>query len=249
MFPMTALQLEKYLRSPSPLLVIGGICVCAMLAFVDCVFYQLLRGEVDLPVAAIWLLAAVPPWVLAWLALGARPLFASGKADVVHVGIVVGGALCAAVLADMLMFPNEADAGFAGILQRARAELPIAIVFYLIGIMRRRFQHKRTQVTSAVPVPDRLIGCDLCRAAGNYVEVMNGERTELVRASLSEVEARLSSHGYIRVHRSAIVRKDAIARFENDRSGLIAVWTRGGLRLRVGRSYRSAVYELRGGRP
>lgn len=60
-------------------------------------------------------------------------------------------------------------------------------------------------------------------AAGNYVEVHAGARRHLVRATLSRLAQRLDPAEFLRVHRSHLVRADAIA--------AIAPWAHGDLRL------------------
>jgi two-component system LytT family response regulator len=47
-------------------------------------------------------------------------------------------------------------------------------------------------------------------AQGNYVLLASGADTHLVRATLAELEARLAPHGFLRVHRSHLVRADAV---------------------------------------
>lgn len=49
-------------------------------------------------------------------------------------------------------------------------------------------------------------------AAGNYVEIRAAGRTRVERTSLAAVERRLARHGFVRIHRSTLVRRDRIAR-------------------------------------
>ena len=60
-------------------------------------------------------------------------------------------------------------------------------------------------------------------AAGNYVEVHTSARRHLVRATLSRLAQRLDPAEFLRVHRSHLVRADAIAE--------VAPWAHGDLRL------------------
>lgn len=67
----------------------------------------------------------------------------------------------------------------------------------------------------------------LIRAAGDYTEVfLSDGTTELSRSSMRSWDDRLSPHGFIRTHRGALVRIDAIRRFERDQ-GAGSVWVRG----------------------
>jgi len=62
-------------------------------------------------------------------------------------------------------------------------------------------------------------------ASGNYVEVHTSARRHLVRATLSRLAQRLDPAEFLRVHRSHLVRADAIAE--------VAPWAHGDLKLRL----------------
>ena len=47
-------------------------------------------------------------------------------------------------------------------------------------------------------------------AAGNYVELHTPRGAVLHRATLTGVEAELAGHGFVRIHRSRLVRRDAV---------------------------------------
>ena len=91
-------------------------------------------------------------------------------------------------------------------------------------------------VTHHVPLDE----IDWVSAAGNYVEIGWGPRTLLHRATLSAVEAELGA-AFARIHRSHLVRRDAIRRIETDRSGDFTVQISGGTQLRGSRRYRDGV--------
>jgi hypothetical protein len=52
----------------------------------------------------------------------------------------------------------------------------------------------------------------LVAAAGDNFERHSGQRTVLHRASLATVEALLAPHGFVRIHRSRLVARRAVAR-------------------------------------
>lgn len=56
-------------------------------------------------------------------------------------------------------------------------------------------------------------------AAGNYIEFHTAGRTHLVRATLGSWETRLSSRGFVRVHRSRLVNRTAISAIKPTSSG------------------------------
>jgi hypothetical protein len=75
-------------------------------------------------------------------------------------------------------------------------------------------------------------------AAGNYVELHRGGPGLLHRASLSEMERRLQSAGFIRIHRSRLVRREAVAAVESKATGDFVVRLRDGRELAGSRRYR-----------
>jgi DNA-binding LytR/AlgR family response regulator len=77
-------------------------------------------------------------------------------------------------------------------------------------------------------------------AAGNYVEIESGGRTLLHRATLAAIEAELGP-GFVRVHRSRLVNRDAIRRIETNQSGDFDIVLADGARAKGSRRYRAAI--------
>lgn len=75
-------------------------------------------------------------------------------------------------------------------------------------------------------------------AAGNYVELHRGGAGLLHRASLSEMERRLQSAGFVRIHRSRLVRREAVSAVESKPTGDFVVRLRDGRELAGSRRYR-----------
>lgn len=75
-------------------------------------------------------------------------------------------------------------------------------------------------------------------AAGNYVELHRDGAGLLHRASLSEMERRLGSAGFVRIHRSRLVRRDSVAAVESKSTGDFVVRLRDGRELAGSRRYR-----------
>lgn len=86
-----------------------------------------------------------------------------------------------------------------------------------------------------VPVSDIL----WIEAAGNYVELHRTSAPLLHRAALAEMERRLRGEGFVRIHRSRLVRRDAIVAVETKPSGDFAVRLAGGQVLAGSRRFRS----------
>lgn len=79
---------------------------------------------------------------------------------------------------------------------------------------------------------------DWVSAAGNYVELCGSFGSELARRTMAEMETELDPHGFIRVHRSHLVRRDAIARTETRKSGDFDITLRSGVVISGSRRFR-----------
>ena len=82
---------------------------------------------------------------------------------------------------------------------------------------------------------------DCALAQANYVELKVGTRSFVLRETISGFHARLDPLRFLRIHRSAIVRIDAIREIEPLASGRYRVSPHGGQRLVSGRSYRDVL--------
>jgi hypothetical protein len=87
-----------------------------------------------------------------------------------------------------------------------------------------------------VPIEDIL----WVEAAGNYVELHRTAAPVLHRAPLAEMERRLADAGFVRIHRSRLVRRTAIAAVETKPSGDFAVRLVTGETLAGSRRFRAA---------
>lgn len=81
-------------------------------------------------------------------------------------------------------------------------------------------------------------------AAGNYVELHRGQTPILHRAPLAEMERQLQGAGFVRIHRSRLVRRDAISQVESKPSGDYVVRLADGRELAGSRRYRRPLLEL-----
>jgi hypothetical protein len=122
----------------------------------------------------------------------------------------------------------------------------MAIGFLILG---RVFQHRPSPPAQS---PRSLLvskGADQClvriddiqhiSAAGNYVDIRARDQNYLLRATMTEVEALLSPHEFVRIHRSHVVRVRDIERIRLARSGSGTVHLRGGAELPISRNYRA----------
>jgi two-component system LytT family response regulator len=75
-------------------------------------------------------------------------------------------------------------------------------------------------------------------AAGMYVVLHTGGKELLHRSSLTDIEAKLDSRHFIRIHRSAIVNLARVAHLEPISHGEFEVVLQSGKRVRLSRTYR-----------
>lgn len=83
------------------------------------------------------------------------------------------------------------------------------------------------------------------RADGDYVAIhLQGEEPLRARDSIAELEARLPSARFLRIHRSLIVNADCIKEIRSNKRGGYTLVTASGHRLAAGATYASAVQAL-----
>jgi two-component system LytT family response regulator len=90
----------------------------------------------------------------------------------------------------------------------------------------------------------RHVEIDWVGAEGDYVRIHTGERSWLVRATMTSVERDLPARRFLRIHRSTLVAVDRVREVRSFDTGDSAVVLRDGTQLRLGRSYREAVERL-----
>lgn len=132
----------------------------------------------------------------------------------------------------------------------------------LMRVRERRRQGLRNGDLSRLlrdlgPRPDRLLVPDgnrivplavgritWIKAEGDYARIHSGGRSYLVYRTLNDLENRLDSSAFLRVHRSAIVRVDQIAEIQPADSGRYRLTLTDGTRLIVSRSRGSSLKKL-----
>ena len=70
------------------------------------------------------------------------------------------------------------------------------------------------------------------------------KKEHLVRSTISAQEERLADEGFVRVHRSTIVKCDAVDRAVSHANGSLSLVLDGGRTVRVGRSYRAEARKM-----
>lgn len=100
--------------------------------------------------------------------------------------------------------------------------------------LTRLVVHERGR-TLIVPIAD----VQRLSAAGNYVEIHTAARRHLIRAALSRLAQRLDPAEFLRVHRSHLVRADAVVRIDARAHGDALLTLRDGAEVLLSRRYRS----------
>jgi two-component system, LytTR family, response regulator len=140
---------------------------------------------------------------------------------------------------DYLLKPFD-RARFERTLARAKAELAggqAAIAQVVRARPLERLLPRDGDRIVVVPVAE----VDWIQAAGNYVELHVGNRSYLLRSTLTALEERLSPEKFLRIHRDTIVQLDRIGHIET--GGPCRVVLRDGTARAVGRNYLARLIE------
>ena len=87
---------------------------------------------------------------------------------------------------------------------------------------------------------------DWIEAAGNYVRLHLSEDSHLFRETMNNMEARLDTRRFVRIHRSRIVNTDRIKELQPWFNGEYVVVLQNGTRLTLSRGYREKLQERLG---
>lgn len=199
-----------------------AVAAAAVIVALYCVAYTSLAGRPEtLAIGLAWAVANVCPWLIA--------IEAGKRADGwPHVIAALAAALTASIALGYLFGVSDDSLGFEAV-RRVPALLAVAAI---ITLMRSSVGHRAS--SDDLPLLPRQI--DWVRAAGNYVELRANGRTVVHRSSIGAIEHALAGHGFVRIHRSTLVRSDRIARVRPQ-----DVILRDGTHLRVGNRYRASL--------
>lgn len=212
------------LRRPialGPLLIFSA--AAAILVALYCLAYTALAGRPEtLQQSLAWALVNICPWLLT--------LEAAKRADrwIGAIGVLVAAAVASVFLGVLL---GQGDDGLQfELLRRVPA---FAATLAIVALLRSPFAQPQANQGELPLLPGQI---DWVQAAGNYVELRAAGRTTMCRLPISVAERRLADHGFVRIHRSILVRRDRI-----DRVRTQDVILRDGTSLKIGRRYRSAL--------
>ncbi len=183
-----------------------------------------------------WLASVVRPPRIAWAAAIAIDFALTVPVSALHLAwlALVRPPVYAALGAHYLF-----DWSRMQVIYEFRKDVPVMLMLIGLGIVFDQWATRRAAAAlppaappPAVPPPYRLEVRDGARvrwvapgeieyieAAGNYVELSTAAGPLLYRATLAGVEAALAGHGFVRIHRSRLVRADAITALATTPSG------------------------------
>ena len=84
---------------------------------------------------------------------------------------------------------------------------------------------------------------DWIESDGNYLRIHSGERSHVVRGTISSWTERLDKQRFIRIHRRFLVNRDRIGEVKPWFAGDCIVFLHDGTKLRLSRTYREAFQE------
>ena len=194
---------------------------------VYCLAHTTLSGGAESPLdGVIWASVYVAPFLLAFEALKrAKGLAAQA--------VILAAAIAASVGLQALAYAVSSFT-FEMVQRLPAAGLALALAWTGGLLAARRARATAAAQPAELPLAPGLI--DWVAAAGNYVELHAGGRTILHRAPLAAVETALAPYGFVRIHRSRLVSRQAVARLRS-----VDVVLHDGTSLKIGSRYRAGL--------
>lgn len=192
-------MLDALRRQLPPALLILGSLGATLLVALYCAAYTALADRPEtLGESLAWAVANVSPWLLAIEAGKRAPGWPSAAG-------ALGAAFGASLMLGYALGPSNDPLGFEAV-RRVPALLLSAGA---VALLRSRVGQRPAQSADIPLLPGQI---EWVRAAGNYIEIRAGGRTIVHRSSIASAERELARHGFVRIHRSTLVRRDRIAR-------------------------------------
>jgi DNA-binding LytR/AlgR family response regulator len=228
-----------------------------VIAAVYCLAHGLvLDDEINLPRTLAWAVVSTFPWVCAWEGLQRLGARSAQRLQPLPSAAVLVAALVVSVALEYVL----------GAIYSAHADSLAQIVYRLlpiplgIAVARRRMLRRPSAVLAGTESPTerlrdlqvervyaiptrngtfavRAADIEYVKAAGNYVELITGERTLLMRATLHDLGEQLGAVGFVRVHRSLLVNSLQVLAVRRGPRGRQLVKLSSGAELPVGRQF------------
>ena len=210
-----------------------------------CLAHGLVINDViNFPRTLAWAVASTFPWLCAWEGLKRLDMSArrSLRALLSVVLLLAALVVCAGLEYGLAQIYSADTDSLAQIVYRL---LPVPVG---IAIVRRLLQPAKRgpklQVEPVLDVPTRrgmlaVRACEIeyVKAAGNYVELITGDRTLLMRTTLRDLSDQLGAAGFVRVHRSLLVNPLHVIATRRGPRGRQLLALRSGAELPVGRQF------------
>jgi len=218
-----------------------------------CLTYSYLAQRPDgIGVGLSWALVSLVPWLFAF-EIGKRVNYDPTGSWTANWWIIAAVlAMTAAVsvgLQDWLWADGQLSLRETAIaaLKRFPPALAVSVLLFLFPMLQEKRESEVEAFARASDLPLLPQQIDWIRASGNYLEIKSGQRLILHRMTLASAERALKHHAFIRVHRSALINAQRVARHDR---GKVAdeVVLEDGTRLKVGASYRLLVEQAIGDR-
>jgi LytTr DNA-binding domain len=177
----------------------GTVAIVVLLG-VYCLAYNGLRGDaVTAADAFSWPIINIVPFFVAWELAKNRPW------------VIRMGALAIAC-ATSLYLDFLYSAEFMPAFEAVRRIPAIALAGGMFATLDRSLQRTTTSNPQSGELP--LLPSQILRvtSAGNYVLLHTDNGSVIHRSPLQSVESSLERHGFVRVHRTTLVRRDTIAK-------------------------------------
>jgi DNA-binding LytR/AlgR family response regulator len=228
----------------TPLRFAGVAGALVLLATGYCLAHGLvIDDELNLPRTLAWAVTSTLPWVCAWEALkrlSAQP--AQTLRLLLSAAVLIAALAASAAMELVLGAIYSADS--TSFVQVMYSLLPVPVGIALARLLVQPSRPKPAEVEHVLAVPTRgglievrATDIEYVKAAGNYVELVVGERTLLLRATLTEVGEQLRTAGFVRVHRSLLVNCMHVMTLRRGSRGRQFVKLRSGVELPVGRQF------------
>ena len=211
------------LRRPVSLPVLAaGVAAAAVIVALYCVGYSRFSGQRETLAESLgWAVVNICPWLVALEAAKRAPRWPGAAAILIAAGAI-------SVLLGFALGIGGSNLEF----ELWRRVPPLAAVAAVVALLRSGVAAR--QASGNIPLLPRQI--EWVRAAGNYVELRAAERTVIHRSPIGTIERELADHGFVRIHRSTLVRRDRIARVRTE-----DVVLHDGTHLKIGKTYRAAL--------
>ncbi len=200
-----------------------------------CMLYDLTIGGGLIPLGELlaWSLFTLSPWVAGALIFERAVQPGDTRRALLLRALVLGTSAYLLSAGATLMLGGDGERAFFTRLPLLAAAMLLAAQYPLKALPAA----SPTTDEEALPVfPEQVI---YASGAGNYVELHLGNRTAIWRQTMSGAEATLRKAGFVRIHRSYLVSRQAIRKVASNRKGPVEVALVSGQCLPVSARYAS----------